>query len=276
MPRGGAIALGSLIARGAFRPQRTAGAHRHRAARARRLGRRPGGSASSSEYRLSGGGPRALRRGDRAHLRRAEPRTGRDAGPCSCCRPCPLRRVTGCARNSTWQGFGELGERRIRAPRGSGARSVELPASRRANLPPHLRCSRRGSPRPRAPARLVDLGWDLKRSRQALPAVRAALRARGTPRCASSPPIPQTGFILRTLLIHEYRRLHLRDPLLPKRLLPANWPGHQAARTVPRRCTRGCSRPPKRHLSSVAAQTRRRPAAAPSTHRSPGASAALG
>jgi phenylacetic acid degradation operon negative regulatory protein len=40
---------------------------------------------------------------------------------------------------------------------------------------------------------------------------------------------PLSSFIVRTLLIHEYRRLHLRDPLLPQRLLRANWPGVQAA-----------------------------------------------
>jgi len=34
---------------------------------------------------------------------------------------------------------------------------------------------------------------------------------------------------VRTLLIHEYRRLHLRDPLLPARLLRTDWPGAQAA-----------------------------------------------
>jgi phenylacetic acid degradation operon negative regulatory protein len=40
---------------------------------------------------------------------------------------------------------------------------------------------------------------------------------------------PTAAFMVRTLLIHEYRRLHLRDPLLPQRLLPANWPGTRAA-----------------------------------------------
>jgi phenylacetic acid degradation operon negative regulatory protein len=34
---------------------------------------------------------------------------------------------------------------------------------------------------------------------------------------------------VRTLLIHEYRRLHLRDPLLPPRLLRPDWPGRRAA-----------------------------------------------
>jgi phenylacetic acid degradation operon negative regulatory protein len=40
---------------------------------------------------------------------------------------------------------------------------------------------------------------------------------------------PRDCFLVRTLLIHEYRRLHLRDPLLPAQLLRADWPGIQAA-----------------------------------------------
>lgn len=38
----------------------------------------------------------------------------------------------------------------------------------------------------------------------------------------------QDAFLLRTLLIHDYRRLLLRDPELPEVLLPADWPGQQA------------------------------------------------
>jgi phenylacetic acid degradation operon negative regulatory protein len=36
--------------------------------------------------------------------------------------------------------------------------------------------------------------------------------------------------VVRTLLIHEYRRVILRDPLLPESLLPPNWPGSAARR----------------------------------------------
>jgi phenylacetic acid degradation operon negative regulatory protein len=36
------------------------------------------------------------------------------------------------------------------------------------------------------------------------------------------------AFFLRTLLIHEYRRVLLRDPNLPAALLPADWPGLRA------------------------------------------------
>ncbi len=38
----------------------------------------------------------------------------------------------------------------------------------------------------------------------------------------------ERAFLLRILLIHDYRRLLLRDPELPEVLLPAAWPGHHA------------------------------------------------
>jgi phenylacetic acid degradation operon negative regulatory protein len=34
--------------------------------------------------------------------------------------------------------------------------------------------------------------------------------------------------VIRTLLIHEYRKIHLQDPLLPPALLPAGWIGAAA------------------------------------------------
>ncbi len=39
---------------------------------------------------------------------------------------------------------------------------------------------------------------------------------------------PGEAFFVRTLLIHEYRRVLLRDPNLPEALLPASWPGIDA------------------------------------------------
>jgi phenylacetic acid degradation operon negative regulatory protein len=39
------------------------------------------------------------------------------------------------------------------------------------------------------------------------------------------------AFVARVLLIHHYRRVVLRDPLLPTALLPGDWPG-RAARTL--------------------------------------------
>ncbi len=36
---------------------------------------------------------------------------------------------------------------------------------------------------------------------------------------------PELCFQVRTLLIHEYRKIHLRDPMLPEALLPGHWDG---------------------------------------------------
>jgi len=41
-------------------------------------------------------------------------------------------------------------------------------------------------------------------------------------------PGPQDCFVVRTLLIHEYRRILLSDVDLPGELLPVNWPGKTA------------------------------------------------
>lgn len=42
------------------------------------------------------------------------------------------------------------------------------------------------------------------------------------------PPAPETAFVARTLLIHDYRRLLLRDTRLPEDLMPKGWPGAEA------------------------------------------------
>lgn len=40
------------------------------------------------------------------------------------------------------------------------------------------------------------------------------------------------AFQLRTLLIHDWRRIVLRDPLLPAAMLPADWPGTRALELI--------------------------------------------
>jgi len=41
-------------------------------------------------------------------------------------------------------------------------------------------------------------------------------------------PDPERAFLLRTLLIHDYRRILLRDPELPVDMLPSDWTGFDA------------------------------------------------
>jgi phenylacetic acid degradation operon negative regulatory protein len=35
----------------------------------------------------------------------------------------------------------------------------------------------------------------------------------------------EEAFVIRTIAIHEFRRVQLHDPQLPPELLPDNWPG---------------------------------------------------
>ena len=46
--------------------------------------------------------------------------------------------------------------------------------------------------------------------------------------CGLNDLSPEDAFLVRTLLIHDVRRLLLRDPQLPEGLLPASWPGNRA------------------------------------------------
>ena len=72
---------------------------------------------------------------------------------------------------------------------------------------------------------VVAVGWDLgdlarryKRFTDGFAAVDGALSTRDQ-------LTPESAFVIRTLLIHEYRKIHLQDPLLPPALLPADWVG---------------------------------------------------
>ena len=86
-----------------------------------------------------------------------------------------------------------------------------------------------------ADRRLVASGWDLgeltRRYRRFVgifAPVLEALRS-GTPVASRAPAVPaEAAFVIRTLLIHEYRKIHLQDPLLPPALLPADWVGAAA------------------------------------------------
>jgi phenylacetic acid degradation operon negative regulatory protein len=42
------------------------------------------------------------------------------------------------------------------------------------------------------------------------------------------PLAPEQAFVIRSLLIHAYRRVQLHDPMLPIELLPDPWPGSEA------------------------------------------------
>lgn len=68
-------------------------------------------------------------------------------------------------------------------------------------------------------------------------------------------PSPATAFMIRTLLVHEYRKIHLRDPLLPLNLLPPDWIG-AAAYDLCRELYGALFNAAEEHLSNTAVQLR--------------------
>jgi phenylacetic acid degradation operon negative regulatory protein len=75
---------------------------------------------------------------------------------------------------------------------------------------------------------VVAAGWDLgelarryRRFADNFAPVENALGSR-------DPIAPVAAFVIRTLLIHDYRKIHLQDPLLPPALLPGDWVGSSA------------------------------------------------
>ncbi|MGE3846203.1 MAG: phenylacetic acid degradation operon negative regulatory protein PaaX [Gammaproteobacteria bacterium] len=63
---------------------------------------------------------------------------------------------------------------------------------------------------------------------------------------------PSEAFLLRVLLVHEYRRILLRSADLPPELLPGAWPGH-AARALASRLYQALHSPACLHASAALA-----------------------
>jgi phenylacetic acid degradation operon negative regulatory protein len=127
-----------------------------------------------------------------------------------------------------WLGFGELnatlfahpthGEDMVRA------RLAELEASGQ------LIVIQRAVVTQASDTQLVGMGWDFaelaRRYRRFIGMFEAVDEAAPPPSALAQ--AGETAFILRTLLLHEYRKIHLRDPLLPTTLLPPEWVGTDA------------------------------------------------
>jgi phenylacetic acid degradation operon negative regulatory protein len=227
MPRGGAISLGSLIALAApfglnERLVRTATARL--ANEGWLVGRREG---KRSEYRLSDDGRERFTEATNRIYGTAQTKwSGRWT-------VIVLPRLRAAERQELkkeliWQGFGEISTHVFAHPE-IDARSLGHPRQALRGAFDQVIVFEADLIDGAAPQRLLRLGWDLDelglryaRFVKRFERVLAALQIEHT-------PDPRAAFIVRTLLIHEYRRQHLRDPLLPPRLLPPDWPGATAA-----------------------------------------------
>lgn len=155
------------------------------------------------------------------------------------------------ARQLRWMGFGEVDQRLYAHPvsdsgqlrlllRDLGIGQDALIFRARAETPT-------GGEPLRALARRI---WDLEQVEadyQAfLDLFRPALSALSQ---AGDPPL-ELCFMARTLLIHEYRRIVLRDPMLPEALLPGEWTG-RAAWLLCRNLYRLTEARAERHLCAI-------------------------
>lgn len=152
-----------------------------------------------------------------------------------------------------WLGFGQLGAATFAHP------DADLAHVRREMSDPALlegAVILTGEPvDARSDRELIDRGWDLKdlerRYRRFIDRFRPLLAAAD----AGGALDPEACLIARTLLIHEYRRVHLRDPLLPHSLLPPHWAGAEAYELC-RRLYGLVYGPADRHLDDVASTRR--------------------
>lgn len=99
-------------------------------------------------------------------------------------------------------------------------------------------------------SQLASLGWDFGDLARRYRRFIAMFDPMNEPAADGASVDGETAFILRTLLLHEYRKIHLRDPLLPSRLLPQGWIGadaHELCRTLYAKVFT----PSERHLTST-------------------------
>jgi phenylacetic acid degradation operon negative regulatory protein len=251
-PRGGAVTLGSLIRLAApfgltERLVRTSVA---RLARdgwlvARRSGRR-------SEYRLTRGGAQRFAEATR-RIYGANPHEWDGAWMLVVLRA-RVPRHTDVRRELKWLGFGQLTPSVFAHP----ACTLQQARSWLRNVP-----GARGALLLRGVSadlavdrKLAARGWDLgqlaRRYRRFIARFAPLASAIGTGDVEA-----ETAFVVRTLLIHEYRKIHLQDPLLPPALLPHDWVGaaaYELCRALYARVFAGA----ERHLSACARRLHRR------------------
>ncbi len=223
-PRGGAVTLGSLIdvARPFGLAERLVRTSAARLARdgwltANRNGRR-------SEYRLAPSGQQRFAEATR-RIYGEIPRSWGGEWTLLVLPPAAGGRRQNIREELRWLGFGQVSPGVFAHPNWSldearaGLSGLEGIAAGWL-----FKSSSEGS---EADRRLVATGWDLgglaRRYRKFIETFASVADA-----AVADSVSAEAAFVIRTLLIHEYRKIHLQDPLLPPALLPADWVGSAA------------------------------------------------
>jgi len=141
----------------------------------------------------------------------------------------PASRRSALRRELIWEGYGVLSPGTFAHPAGDRGALEEILDRTRAGKNVVV-CTVRdsGLPGTRRLPSLVSLHWELESVLAAYkkfigrlqPVMGLLLRGKAL--------TPEQAFVIRTLLIHAFRRVLLHDPLLPAELLPDEWPGRKA------------------------------------------------
>jgi len=247
-PRGGRVTLGSLIRLAAplGLPERLVRTSVARLAQdgwlaARRSGR-------TSEYALTGRGRRRFAAATR-RIYGARPHGWNRRWTLILLAPAPASARAPRERlreELQWLGFGQFAAEVFGHPSFGGAPLRARLAE--AGIGNQVTLLTAASVRPRDDRRLVRCGWDLAELARAYRRFVTGFAPLAAALAAGAVPAPEVAFVARTLLIHEYRRIHLRDPALPDALLPGDWVG-TAAYELCRELYRALFRPAERHLT---------------------------
>lgn len=150
-----------------------------------------------------------------------------------------------------WQGFGQPAPGMMLHPDPDEAALrqslVDAAAGEHAVV---MRANAESATTPSALRDLVNRSWDLDRLAKDYAVFLDLFRPVWQSLHRAAPLDPETCFAVRTLLMHAYRRVLLRDPKLPDELLQANWPG-TAARALCRNLYRLVQAPAEQHVMAL-------------------------
>ena len=164
----------------------------------------------------------------------------------------PSDRREALRRDLLWQGFGTLAPSVLAHPAGNEEEVRQTLDLARPDRSRGRHARRNARPdRSRARLDLVRGCWDL----DTLAADYGAFLERFRPvwratQTAGDDLTPDQAFLIRTLLIHDYRRVLLRDPTLPDAVLPPDWPG-AAARLLCRTLYRATQAAAEQHVMAT-------------------------
>jgi phenylacetic acid degradation operon negative regulatory protein len=138
-------------------------------------------------------------------------------------------------------GFGQLSSNVMIRPRLRGGPS-DKPADASGNI---VLLTATADAGPQAIRQLAADAWDLETLARAYSSFLADVAGLARASAAVERLADDEAFLLRILLVHEWRRIVLRDPLLPSELLPKGWPGAAARgafRAIYHAAAKGCER----------------------------------